>query len=493
MVDWSTAIAVGGSADERLVLEFANAELLELRALDKRLDGDLERASRALSRPRRWVFGRADLRQVAKLQVDSAMLYESVNNAVSLLGDQWLAEVYALIAERYDLDKWQASVAHKLASLESIYEKVADASSVRRSELLELIIIALIALEIRGAACSPACARRSRGGSASAHRRPLRCGRVRAGEASTTALYIAMGRAVAHAQGRVRGFSDPIAMQLLPPGERRLVERLLSGERPGPGDRARLSFLRRVVPMISLRTIAIDEAIRAAAPVRQLAILGAGLDARAFRMEELRGAVVFEVDHPATQAVKRERSAGLRPAARELRFVAVDFQRDALDEALAGAGQDAKVPRSSSGRRRPVSDAAAIESTLDAIARRAAPGGRLALNYTAGGGRLRWLQNLVLRAVGEPIRSAHTPETFAARLSARGFAVVSDQGFDAWADRDGLPLRSAGRGRRAERRRILVAERTPAAATRPPPAPAPTVEGTGDGGTVHAARGPRDA
>jgi hypothetical protein len=148
VVDWSTAVAVGGSADERLVLEFANTELLELRCLDKRLDGDLEAASRALSRPRRRIFGGADLRRVAKLQVDSAMLYESVNNAVSLLGDQWLAEVYALIAERYDLEKWQQSVAHKLASLESIYEKIADESNVRRSELLELVVIALIALEI---------------------------------------------------------------------------------------------------------------------------------------------------------------------------------------------------------------------------------------------------------------------------------------------------------------------------------------------------------
>jgi hypothetical protein len=149
VVDWSTAVAAGGSADERLVLEFANTELLELRCLDKRLDGALEAASRSLSRRRRWLFGGAELRRVAKLQVDNAMLYEAVNNAVSLLGDQWLAEVYKRIAERYDLDKWQQSVAHKLASLESIYEKISDESAVRRSELLELIIIGLIALEIR--------------------------------------------------------------------------------------------------------------------------------------------------------------------------------------------------------------------------------------------------------------------------------------------------------------------------------------------------------
>jgi hypothetical protein len=148
IVDWSSAVAVGGSEDERLVLEFANVELLELRALDKRLGGDLEEANRRLHRPRRWIFGGADLREVAKLQVDSAMLYESVNNAVSLLGDQWLADVYGRIAERYDLEKWQASVAHKLGSLESIYQKIADEAAARRSELLEIVVIALIALEV---------------------------------------------------------------------------------------------------------------------------------------------------------------------------------------------------------------------------------------------------------------------------------------------------------------------------------------------------------
>jgi hypothetical protein len=149
VVDWSTALAVGGSADERLVLEFANAELLELRNLDKRLDQDLEAANRALQRRRRSVFGGADLRQVARLQVDGAMLYESVNNAVSLLGDQWLADVYGLIAERYDLDKWHGSIGHKLETLDSIYRKIADQAAARRSELLEMVIILLIALEVQ--------------------------------------------------------------------------------------------------------------------------------------------------------------------------------------------------------------------------------------------------------------------------------------------------------------------------------------------------------
>jgi uncharacterized Rmd1/YagE family protein len=72
-----------------------------------------------------------------------------VNNAVSLLGDQWLADVYGLIAERYDLDKWHGSIGHKLQALDSIYQKIADQASARRAELLEVVIILLIALEVQ--------------------------------------------------------------------------------------------------------------------------------------------------------------------------------------------------------------------------------------------------------------------------------------------------------------------------------------------------------
>jgi methyltransferase (TIGR00027 family) len=271
-----------------------------------------------------------------------------------------------------------------------------------------------------------------------------------------------MGRAVADAQGRVRGFSDPIARQLLPEDARRLVDLLRSGERGSLGDRARLYVLRRVVRMISLRTIAIDDAVRTAAPVRQLVILGAGLDARAFRMAELGEAAVFEVDHPATQAVKRERTAGLRPAAREVRFVAVDFQRDALDEALAFAGHDASVATVFlwEGVVRYLTPAA-IDATLDAIAKRAAPGSRFVANYSTGRRRVSWLHNLVLRAISEPIRSEHTSAGFAARLAARGFAVVADTSAVEWAALGGVELTPRQRERWAGSRRLVVAERRP--------------------------------
>ena len=88
-------------------------------------------------------------------------------------------------------------------------------------------------------------------------------------------------------------------------------------------------------------------AAAAAAGVRQYLILGAGLDTFAYR-NPLAGVRVYEVDHPATQAWKR---ACLSDAGIEIpvglsgvTFVAVDFGRQRLDEALAAAGFRADEP-----------------------------------------------------------------------------------------------------------------------------------------------------
>ena len=64
-------------------------------------------------------------------------------------------------------------------------------------------------------------------------------------------------------------------------------------------------------------------------------LLGAGFDARAHRLPGIERVRVFEVDHPATQAMKR-RVVGAAPA--HVTYVPVEFGRDALPEALARAG-----------------------------------------------------------------------------------------------------------------------------------------------------------
>ena len=90
----------------------------------------------------------ADLRRIARLQIDSAILFEGVNNALKLLGDVYLSRVYRLAAGRLHLPAWDASIIRKLGTLESIYEKLSDRQANRRMEVLEWIIILLILFEV---------------------------------------------------------------------------------------------------------------------------------------------------------------------------------------------------------------------------------------------------------------------------------------------------------------------------------------------------------
>ncbi len=76
--------------------------------------------------------------------------------------------------------------------------------------------------------------------------------------------------------------------------------------------------------------------------VKQYVILGAGLDTYAFRRPDmLEWLQVFEVDHPATQSIKRHRLAELGwEQPEQLHFVPVDFTKERLAAALTRSSYD---------------------------------------------------------------------------------------------------------------------------------------------------------
>lgn len=147
IIDWNAAVVFDARAQDTLtILEFGNVELLEMRFLDDRLDAVLDHAYRSVSRRPRLRANRDERRRLAALQMDSTLLFESINNAVKLVGDQYLARLYRRMARRFHLDEWDESVMRKLETVQRLYEKLADEQSTRRMELLEWIIILLIAV-----------------------------------------------------------------------------------------------------------------------------------------------------------------------------------------------------------------------------------------------------------------------------------------------------------------------------------------------------------
>jgi methyltransferase (TIGR00027 family) len=208
-----------------------------------------------------------------------------------------------------------------------------------------------------------------------------------------------------------------------------------------------------------------DELLRfVAGGGRQVLLLGAGFDSRAARLgRELDGAVVFEVDHPATQAKKRRVLAGAGGA--PVSYLSWDFERTPTAELpahLAALGHDAARPTLTLWEGVTMYlGPAAIEATTAAVRALSAPRSRFVFTYfdrreiehpTA---RHRVVRAVVAR-LGEPFRFGWDPAELPGWLTARGFALVSDRSDTALA-RDLFPPRVARRYR-GGMRHIAIAE-----------------------------------
>ena len=287
---------------------------------------------------------------------------------------------------------------------------------------------------------------------------------MRVGRRSRTSDWVAALRALyTGAPGGLDVAPDPIAGELLPAHLRAVLRLAQISPATRRLSHATLGALTLGLSYgIPLRTAAIDAAIRSAvrAGVRQLVVLGAGLDARAFRMPELAEVMVLELDHPGTQAYKRQRVALHEPLARHHRLCAVDFERDSIAAVVAAAGLRPDEPSFWlwEGVTMYLSPAA-IDASLAEIAAASAPGSQLAVTYTTPDSAARWLHDvarLVAAGIGEPLRGYMQTHDFHERLAARGYVVASDTTGSDWARRFWPPDERAGpRGYE----RLVVAER----------------------------------
>ncbi|MFI6223933.1 class I SAM-dependent methyltransferase [Nocardia salmonicida] len=246
---------------------------------------------------------------------------------------------------------------------------------------------------------------------------------------SRTALTTAYARAYHQIADRPLILTDPVAARLLgvtadeltawaqPAGDRRGVE---------VDDRARRLFFAARARFAEDRVAA-----AVAAGTRQVVVLGAGLDTFAYRNPhpELR---VFEVDHPATQAWKRQRLVAAEIDCPDtLTFVSVDFETQLLAQELESAGFIRSAPAVfvwlgvvfylTPG---------AAQSTLEYIVGQAVPV-EVILDYLQPAGTDEDRAHLQARAdrlaaAGEPLFSYFTPDDIAAQLHALGFTDVED-------------------------------------------------------------------
>lgn len=157
---------------------------------------------------------------------------------------------------------------------------------------------------------------------------------------SRTAEIVAVSRArhlIRHSPPHV--FEDPCAVRFVGRRWRRVLEsRLLDGLLAKTLYKKLLPVTTQHLTRARFAEDALAEAIGRGAT--QYVILGAGFDTFAFRHPAL-PVTVYEVDLPATMALKRKRlAAASMETPPNLRFVPFDFERDDLAAALAAAGFD---------------------------------------------------------------------------------------------------------------------------------------------------------
>jgi methyltransferase (TIGR00027 family) len=259
---------------------------------------------------------------------------------------------------------------------------------------------------------------------------------MQSNQSSTTAEFMAFFRAQESAlPQRRRLFNDRFAVSFLRPRLRlicracrvpvlrSLLANFIDTRWPG----ARTSGI--------ARTRLIDDWASAAvaAGMQQALLLGAGFDSRAWRLPAFRELPVFEVDHPATSAVKRQHMENLGAWTSRITFVPLDFDQERLSDALSNAGFQG-------GRRTLVIwegvsnylTAEAVDATLRWVGG-LAEGSRLIFTYVDAdvlGSSDRFddaaRPRLAVTRAGEPWTFGFRPEQLPHYLRERGLQLIED-------------------------------------------------------------------
>lgn len=154
VVDWNRALLLGTKADvEELsdILEFAVCQLLELRYYDDLLDQKLASLYNSLEgrKPSIWQNKYSTLSEEAALvYIEFSEVIDKVGNSLKMVGDTYYAKIFRAAIEKFRVNDWKSTVIQKLNNLAQLSELFSNEINERRNQLMELIIIILIAIEV---------------------------------------------------------------------------------------------------------------------------------------------------------------------------------------------------------------------------------------------------------------------------------------------------------------------------------------------------------
>jgi hypothetical protein len=157
VLTWDNALVLEPAANDRdveYILEFANAQLLELRVYDALLDAELPMMYARIAearRRRRPLLMRRYQSVLARLQTRVADVTETVEraeNALKVTDDVYLARLYGSALELFRASAWRLGIERKLEIFRSTYAMLNAEAHSARAELLEIAVLLLIGAEL---------------------------------------------------------------------------------------------------------------------------------------------------------------------------------------------------------------------------------------------------------------------------------------------------------------------------------------------------------
>lgn len=157
ILTWDNALVVEPAAEDtdiQYILEFANAQLLELRVYDALLDAQLPMMYSRVASARRGGLARIIRRyapllgDLQTLVADSTEVVERVENSLKVTDDVYLARVYSAALDIFRGRVWRSGIDRKLAIIRETYSMLNDEAQASRAEVLEIAIVLLIVAEL---------------------------------------------------------------------------------------------------------------------------------------------------------------------------------------------------------------------------------------------------------------------------------------------------------------------------------------------------------
>jgi len=155
VINWDNALVIepSGSMDIPDLLEFACAQLLELRVYDDMLDRELAPIYEQISRrgsPSIWKIKQYErlAARVMRTVIDLTDITEKIDNSLKVTNDVFYARIYSSALSLFRVQQWEASTKRKIEIASRVYDMMYREIATKRTELLEVIIVLLIAIEI---------------------------------------------------------------------------------------------------------------------------------------------------------------------------------------------------------------------------------------------------------------------------------------------------------------------------------------------------------